>query len=615
MNLEIALEFINEILITKLDREIRRPETTVLKGTWKGMTYEQMANSSAYSANYLMRDVAPKFWKLLSMALEKNVGKNNLRQTIEKLYKSLPHKAELKLADISQNQICSKKHDWKDAINSPTFFYGRQAELQAIVQLITHDHCQLVKIFGLGVIGKTALMSKIAESIQEQYEVIIWRSLANAPRLQDLIVDILWSEFNIIENEEAKLLPQLIACIQSRSCLVMLDGMETILQPQILSGNYREKYENYADLLHAIEKGTHSSCILITCLEDPSGSTPAHNRDSNYSLRLSGLSTLEVQLLLKEANLTSIAELEKLRQYYEGNPSVLLSAAQTIRNLFNGNVQEFLEQRSLVFGAIEKTLNKSFSRLSTLETEILFWLVSELQPVSLVQIQQSIPLSIYGIELIQALESLTQRSLVEVHHGEPSSVYKLVPMIKELVTNHFIAQISEKFSLADRLNSCPIDQSFQLGQITSKPNHLSKWLDNSFESGWQSMAKLFANSRKLTARLRSVFCLRSPEIVTRFKQVELKGNKPILVLLLISIIPEESAVKIFVQAQPSFSEQVLPANLQLNLLDSSRTILASAYAKSNDSYIQIPCFRGERGEKFRVSFRFESANYEEAFLI
>jgi len=602
VNLENALEFINETLITTIGRETRKPEITVLMGTWKGMTYEQMAKSSTYSANYLMRDVAPKFWKLLSTVLEEDVGKNNLRQTLEQIYRSSPGFVESKLTGISKNPIHNSRQDWKDAISSPAFFYGRQAELQTIVESIRYNHCQIFKIWGLSGI------------VQEQYEIIIWRSLATAPRLQDLMADILWTEFNIVEKEEAKLLPQLVACIKSCPCLIMLDGMEAIFKSKTFSGNYREQHNNYADFLHTIGESSHSSCILITCLENSDEIITTQNQSFGCCLKLSGLSNSEALELQKHQNLdlASQLELERLSNYYQGSPGLLLSAAQIIRKLFNGNVQEFLEQKSLVFGAIEKTLNKSSSRLSNLEIEILFWLTSESQAVSLVQIQQSIPLSIYGVELIQALESLIQRSLVEVHQIDQYSVYTLVPMINELVTNQFIAQISEKFSLANRLNS---DHSFELGNITPKPTHLSKWLDNNFESGWQSMAKLFTKSRKVSARLRSVFSLRSPEVVKRFKQVKLQGNKPISVLLLIAVIQEEYVVKICVQAQPTFLEQVLPANLQLHLLDSTSTNLASTHAKSKDSYIQLPCFRGEREEKFKVSLRLESADYEEVFLI
>lgn len=615
MNLETALDFINETLLNTLGREIRKPETIILMGTWKGMTYEQMANSSAYSANYLMRDVAPKFWKLLSIVLEKNVGKNNLRQTLEQLYRSSPHKVEPKLTHVSQNQINSKKHDWKEAINGPASFYGRREELETIVKSIRQNRCQVLKIHGLSGIGKTVLMKRIAESIQDQYEVIIWRSLAGAPLLKELVTDILWSGFNIAEKDETRLIPQLIDRIQTHSCLIMLDGLEAILQSQTLSGNYREQYQNYAEFLHILEESTHSSCILITCLENPGGSISAQHEGSNYSLRLSGLSTLETQQLLEGESLTSVAELERLSNYYEGNPGILLSAAQIIRELFNGNVQEFFEQRSLVFGGIEKTLNKSFSRLSTLETEILFWLASESQAISLAQIKQSIPLSIYSVELIRALESLIQRSLVEVHQIEQHSVYILVPMIKELVTNQFIAQISENFSLVNRLNSCSVEPTLEIGRIRQKPTNLSKWLDNSFESEWEPMAKLFASSRVVSARLRSAFSFRSPGIVQRFKQINFKGNKPISVLLLIAVIPEEFVVKVCIQAQATFLEQILPTNLQLNLIDSNKTNLASTISGSKDSYIQLPCFRGEREEKFKVILRLESTDYEEIFLI
>lgn len=60
MNLAAALRWLESTVMTMLGHSLREPEMVILRGTWRGLTYEQMAHESEYSTNYLMRDVAPK---------------------------------------------------------------------------------------------------------------------------------------------------------------------------------------------------------------------------------------------------------------------------------------------------------------------------------------------------------------------------------------------------------------------------------------------------------------------------------------------------------------------------------------------------------------------------
>jgi MinD superfamily P-loop ATPase len=49
----------------------------------------------------------------------------------------------------------------------------------------------LVAILGIGGIGKTALSIKLAETIQPQFEYVIWRSLHNAPSVESLLASLI----------------------------------------------------------------------------------------------------------------------------------------------------------------------------------------------------------------------------------------------------------------------------------------------------------------------------------------------------------------------------------------------------------------------------------------
>ncbi len=43
------------------------------------------------------------------------------------------------------------------------------------------DCCRLLEVVGMGGIGKSALVAKLAQRVQDQFEFVIWRSLRNAP--------------------------------------------------------------------------------------------------------------------------------------------------------------------------------------------------------------------------------------------------------------------------------------------------------------------------------------------------------------------------------------------------------------------------------------------------
>ena len=610
MDLEIALEFVNQVLKNKVNRDLRPPEITVFSGTWQGITYEQMAESSAYSANYLMRDIAPKFWKLLSTVFKENIGKSNLKIQLCKIYDStqVGVRSADKLGIGQQNSQSS----WQSAITS-SVFYGRKDELKTVFGWATNDRCQLIKLWGLSGTGKTLLMKKIGEQLQQHYEMVIWRSLASAPKLNELAADLLYG-MGIITRNDTQLIPQLIEQMRARRCLIMLDGLESIFKDRAFNGQYAEDYADYDDFFQVVGGSSHKSCVITTSLENFGRTMLADSNTAIRSLKLMGLSYTAAKSVFNLGERSVDREaVERLVDYYQGNPAILSFVAQIIRKLFNGNIDEFLAQKSLVFGEVDRLLGKSFNRLSPLETEILYWLASESQPMSLSEIQEGIPLSIYPVELIEALESLDRRSLIEVTQFQQRSVFDLSPMMREFVVNRLITQIGNNFSLANR-HSLLSQKTIKLGS-TDRTNHLSQWLENRFEPDWQPVETLFTVSGHSPARLRSAFSLRGADVVKRFKQIQLGTDRLLEIILVIAISQLESAFKICVQAQPSLQHQTLPERLELSLIDPNDAVLATITAQAEDNFIQLPYFRGAKSEKFTIGISLDSATYREKFLI
>jgi transcriptional regulator with XRE-family HTH domain len=80
------------------------------------------------------------------------------------------------------------KQNWGEAPDV-TIFYGREAEIARLEAWLLRDRCRLVGVLGIGGIGKTALVTRLAQQVQDQFEYLVWSSLRNAPSLEEMLAD------------------------------------------------------------------------------------------------------------------------------------------------------------------------------------------------------------------------------------------------------------------------------------------------------------------------------------------------------------------------------------------------------------------------------------------
>ncbi|MEW6491081.1 MAG: NB-ARC domain-containing protein [Cyanobacteriota bacterium] len=350
--------------------------------------------------------------------------------------------------EVQQNPTTPKTRcSWGEAIDSGIFF-GRTEERAKLEYWILRDSCRLVALVGMGGIGKTALSVKVAEHIQDKFEVVIWRSLRNAPPLKEILAH--WIEFlsqgetDLSENSSYQL-SQLIDYLRSFRCLLVLDNVESILGSGDRTGRYREGYEDYGELFKRVGEASHQSCLILTTREKPKeiaalegGSLPVR------SLQMMGLTAREGQEIFRSQNyfLGSESDWQTLINRYAGNPLALKIIATTIKEVFNSNISDFLAQGTTVFGDIRDLLDQHFQRLSPLEQEIMYWLALNREPVSLNELREDIIAPISASKLLEALESLFRRSLLE----KSGTFFTLQPVVMEYLTEQFIEQLTEEFT-------------------------------------------------------------------------------------------------------------------------------------------------------------------------
>src|SRR5260370_20273359 len=76
--------------------------------------------------------------------------------------------------------------DWDEALDVPSL-YGREGELATLAQWVVQERCRVVSVLGLGGIGKSALVVSLMHQVAAHFEVVLWRSLRDAPSCEALL--------------------------------------------------------------------------------------------------------------------------------------------------------------------------------------------------------------------------------------------------------------------------------------------------------------------------------------------------------------------------------------------------------------------------------------------
>jgi DNA-binding XRE family transcriptional regulator len=326
--------------------------------------------------------------------------------------------------------------DWGEAPDVPSF-YGREREMATLAQWVVQARCRVVSVLGLGGIGKSALATRVMPQVASHFEVVLWRSLRDAPTCEALLDDCLQVLAPEVLRDMSVSLERrfslLLECMRRTRVLLVLDNLETLLLEGRSTGHLRPGYEGYGRLLRQLAQTEHQSCLLLTSRERPSELVPLEgNRKPVRALRLGRLDADACQQLLADKGVAgSAADRARLIEAYAGNPLALNLIAQTIVDLFAGEIAPFLEQGEMVFGGVRKLLDEQYARLADLE-QMVHWLAIMREPVTLGELRALLVMPRPSGELLEAVDRLRQRSLIE--HGQHPGSFTLPSVVLEYVT-------------------------------------------------------------------------------------------------------------------------------------------------------------------------------------
>jgi WD40 repeat protein len=438
MTVEDAIALVEQLL---QKGRLTKVQEIVFRKSWAGKTYLEMAVESDYDPGHI-KDVGCELWRSLSQALGEKVTKNNLHGVLKRTM----HQQKSAHSYLSSGwQLVTNYTDWGEAIDVSQF-YGRTTELATLSQWIVRDRARVVTLLGMGGIGKTALSVKLAEQLQGEFEYVIWRSLRHAPAFSGKLTECI----KILSHQQVTTLPAsaheqitcLIEYLRKSRCLLILDNFDTLLQQGKRTGCYRQGYEPYGELLWRLGETQHQSCILLTSREKPH--EVAALEGDNLPVRTLALAGLEVtagQTILALKGLSSSeAETRQLIECYRGNPLALKIAATSIRDLYEGNITRFFTEGTTIFQGIGNLLEQQFQGLSTLEQQVMYWLAIHREKVSPTKLQTALTSALPKSKLIEVLESLRWRSLIESNSGE----FTQQPVVMEYVTDCLIEQVCQE---------------------------------------------------------------------------------------------------------------------------------------------------------------------------
>lgn len=319
----------------------------IIKGTWRGQDYGEMAQDSPYTAGHLQRTVAPDLWKLLSSALNLDIQKKTFRKIIGSLLTSTATEGDPSSpVPITLRRIIGTPPSYAQLVSRPE-------EFDTLTKLIEQN--RVVLVTGSAGIGKTSLIAELYREAKwlATFQSLIWKySTSDSP--EDDIQDLLY----LINSPRRS---TVYDYIRTRRVLISIDGID-----DWFATDKNRKDANL--LLRRLAETEHNSCFIFSTRQDiPLMDSLSQMGRLVKVFHLKGLSEEQSRLLLNPYNLYG----EKFNDFVlsrGGNPQILHDSARIVERNHERNVDPFMNGRtSIISNMLSKNLSFSFDRIQDLD--------------------------------------------------------------------------------------------------------------------------------------------------------------------------------------------------------------------------------------------------------
>ena len=136
-------------------------EMKVLQGSWEGKSYEEIAKTYGYSAEYLNKDVGNKLWHKLSEALGEKITKKNFKEALRRF--SSPDLRQYTNTNLPSHTLNATANlqfpEGSVSLDSP--FYVERCNIESLCCETVLKPGSLIRIKAPEMMGKTSLMTRI----------------------------------------------------------------------------------------------------------------------------------------------------------------------------------------------------------------------------------------------------------------------------------------------------------------------------------------------------------------------------------------------------------------------------------------------------------------------
>jgi hypothetical protein len=344
MEFEVAKDFIKETL-TASGSGLSRLEEIALEAAWDDVTYEVICEKYDVNTNTLKGHISPILWKKLSQFFLAKITKKKFRAFCEE-------KGDTDMA--WKPALASCKRIVGAAFPNLDQFYGREAELVQMQQLVSQ--CPCVLVVGAEGIGKRSLVAKFLRSTTLALSQVIWRPLHHRPTAGELEVDLL----ELLEAGDEK---SLISALKEKRAVIVLESLDALIPD-----GHRTLAPEYISLIRRVMEETDSKIIGIAT--EPIEQIKLQALRGKAAIYTLGGLGLEESKLIVNGDLGG--RIEELWQAVGGNPLALKQVAEWVndtRELDPVLANRLTVHRGLVSGLYEQTFRGR--ALSTVDRALL----------------------------------------------------------------------------------------------------------------------------------------------------------------------------------------------------------------------------------------------------
>jgi hypothetical protein len=175
-------EIADDVVFRMMNQHLSDIEMKVLQASWEEQTYDDMARSYGYSAEYLNKDIGNKLWRKLSIAIGERVTKKNFKEALRRSQAS-------KSVEVVSNLPFP---EGAVALDSP--IYVERIGVASLCYETVLNPGALIRIKAPNLMGKTSLLTRILSYAASHNCQVVYLDLSSVDRaiLTDLDKFLRW---------------------------------------------------------------------------------------------------------------------------------------------------------------------------------------------------------------------------------------------------------------------------------------------------------------------------------------------------------------------------------------------------------------------------------------